>query len=272
MDKVIIGDATLYHGDCMDILPTLGKVDAVVTSPPYDNLRDYGGHQWSMDIFRDISKSIGSVLSEGAVIVWVVGDSVTDGNKSLNSYRQAIYFQELGLNIYDVIIYEKAGMGAPHKNRYHNVFEYMFIISNGKPKTINLIRDRKNRWAGEKSFGTTTRREKDGTLTRKKSVEVADVGVRFNIWRYDNGYGFSSSDDIAHGHPAIFPEKLASDHILSWTNSGDVVLDTFMGSGTTGVACANLGRKFIGIEIERKYFDIACERIEAAYAQGRLAL
>lgn len=266
-NPVIIGDAQLYLGDCLEILPTLGKVDAVITSPPYDNLREYGGHAWD---FEGIALALSKGIKIGGVIVWVVGDAVIDGSESCTSFTQALHFKSLGLRLHDTMIYEKAGTAFPEQTRYYQQFEYMFILSNCAPKTVNLIRDKKNRWGGETTFGNSSNRQKDGTLKQSGKREIGETGIRPNIWRYTSGFGFNAADSVAHLHPAIFPERLASDHAQSWTNPADTILDPFMGSGTTGVACANLGRKFIGIEIEKKYFDIACERIDNAYRQQRL--
>lgn len=238
-------------------------IDMVVTSPPYDDLRDYEGKvTWNFDVFKDIANELYRIVKEGGVIVWVVGDKTSDGNKSLTSYKHALYFQEIGFNIYDVIIYEKTGSGPPHPNRYFNSFEYMFVISKGKPKTINLLKDKPNKWAGHSTYGEVTRREKDGTLTNKGKKVVNEFGIRTNIWKYANGKGYSTKDEIAYDHPAIFPEKLVEDHIISWSNPGDIVLDPFGGSGTTGKIAKKLQREWILIEAVEEYCEIAKKRIE----------
>ena len=174
--------------------------------------------------------------------------------------------------MFDVIIYEKAGTAPPHKNRYFNAFEYMFVLSKGKPKTINIIKDKPNKWSGTQTFGNVTRREKDGTLTDKGRKTINEFGARTNIWRYNNGKGFATKDEIAYGHPAVFPEALANDHILSWSNEGDTIFDPFTGSGTTGKMAILNNRDFIGIELNEEYFKIAEKRINDAIAdkQSRL--
>lgn len=238
-------------------------IDMVVTSPPYDDLRDYEGKvTWNFDVFKDIANELYRIVKDGGVIVWVVGDKTSDGNKSLTSYKHALYFQEIGFNIYDVIIYEKTGSGPPHPNRYFNSFEYMFVISKGKPKTVNLLKDKPNKWAGHSTYGEVTRREKDGTLTNKGKKVVNEFGIRTNIWKYANGKGYSTKDEIAYDHPAIFPEKLVEDHIISWSNPGDIVLDPFGGSGTTGKIAKQLQREWILIEAVEEYCEIAKKRIE----------
>lgn len=238
-------------------------IDMVVTSPPYDDLRDYEEKvTWNFDVFKDIANELYRIVKDGGVIVWVVGDKTSDGNKSLTSYKHALYFQEIGFNIYDVIIYEKTGSGPPHPNRYFNSFEYMFVISKGKPKTVNLLKDKPNKWAGHSTYGEVTRREKDGTLTNKGKKVVNEFGIRTNIWKYANGKGYSTKDEIAYDHPAIFPEKLVEDHIISWSNPGDIVLDPFGGSGTTGKIAKKLQREWILIEAVEEYCEIAKKRIE----------
>lgn len=238
------------------------SVDLVVTSPPYDDLRDYENDlTWDFPTFKKVAKQLYRIVKKGGTVVWIIGDKTKDGNKSLTSFKQALYFQEIGFYMYDVIIYEKAGSGPPHSKRYFNTFEYMFILTKGKPNTVNLLADKKNTCAGMTTFADVTRREKDGTLTNKGRKVINEYGVRTNIWRYNNGKGFSTKDKIAHEHPAIFPEKLVDDHILSWSNPGDIVLDPFGGSGTTAKESIKLGRRWIYIEKVDKYCKIAEERI-----------
>lgn len=263
-----IGQIT--NGDSAVVLSTIksNSVDLVVTSPPYDELRDYNNDSvWSFNSFKKIARQLYRVVKDGGVVVWVVGDSVIKGNKSLSSFKQALYFQQIGFNMFDVIIYEKAGTAPPHKNRYFNAFEYMFVLSKGNPKTINLLEDKPNKWANHSTFGNVTRREQDGSLTPKGRKVVKPFGVRTNIWRYNNGKGFSTKDKIAYEHPAIFPEKLVQDHIISWSNEGDIVLDPFCGSGTVAKVAGLLNRKWVGIEISSEYCKIANERLGIVCAE-----
>jgi len=238
-------------------------IDLVITSPPYDDLRDYTQEEaWNFKIFQKITKQLFRVMKKGGVVVWVVGDKVEKGKKSLTSFKQALYFQEIGFNMFDVIIYEKSGSGPPHKSRYFNTFEYMFILSKGLPKTINILKDKKNKWAGVSTYSNVTRREKDGTLTDKGKKVVNEFGTRTNIWKYNNGNGFTAKDKIAYHHPAIFPEKLAEDHILAWSNEGDIILDPFGGSGTVAKKAIELNRQWIHIDISKEYCDITKKRIK----------
>ncbi|NIR49992.1 site-specific DNA-methyltransferase [candidate division KSB1 bacterium] len=259
----VIGDCQLFLGDCLDIMPHLPKVDAVITSPPYDNLREYG-KSFSWD-FEGTAQHIKKIIKPGGVCVWVVGDQVKEGSETGSSFFQALYFKEIGMNIHDTMIYWKYAFPFPDKTRYAQVFEYMFILSLGKPKTTNIIKVPTKVHNRVKS--SSRQRNADGTTTPMKSAMGKAERNLENIWIYDVGFMKSAKDSYVFDHPAIFPEQLAQDHVYSWTNKNETILDPFMGSGTTGVACVKLGRKFIGIEIEEKYFDIACKRIEEAYKQ-----
>lgn len=239
------------------------SIDLVVTSPPYDDLRDYEKKlTWNFDIFKKVAKELYRIMKIGGVVVWVIGDKTSNGNKSLTSFKQALYFQEIGFKMYDVIIYEKSGASPPHKNRYFNSFEYMFVLSKGNPKTINLLKDKKNSCAGMSTYSEITRREKDGSLTKKEKKIINEYGVRTNIWKYNNGKGFATKDKIAYKHPAIFPENLVDDHIKSWSNENDIVLDPFGGSGTTIKECIKLNRRWIYIDNVDDYCKIAKDRIK----------
>ena len=247
----------IYNADCRDILPHLEKVDLVVTSPPYDGLRDYGGYEFN---FEEIAKGLREVMKEGGVIVWVVGDQVIDGSESGTSFKQALYFKEIGFKLHDTMIYEKNGSPYPEQTRYYQSFEYMFIFSNGVPKTTNLLKDRKNIWDG--SWGKRSIRQKNGELKKFDYIHCEEFGVRFNIWRFSNGFGRTTKDKFAYIHPAMFPELLANDHILSWSNSNDIILDPMCGSGTILKMAKLLNRRAIGIEIEEKYCAIAVKRLQ----------
>jgi len=250
-NQIICGDAR----EILFQLP-LCSVDLVVTSPPYDNLRDYKGYSFD---FENIIKGLKNVLKTGGVIVWIVGDATIKGSETGTSFRQALYFMELGFNLHDTMIYQKFGCPFPETNRYYPQFEYMFIFSKGKPKNVNLLKDRKNKRAGERFDGSTDR-QPDGTTkpmsfnkTGREPI-VKEYGVRWNIWQYQG--------QRVKGHPAPFPLQLAIDHIKSWSNEGDLILDPMCGSGTTCLAAKQLNRRFIGIEISKEYCMVAEKRLK----------
>jgi site-specific DNA-methyltransferase (adenine-specific) len=260
----IIGDARLYLGDSRDILPL--PIHAAVTSPPYGEIRDYGGHE--IGCLLDIISKLADSISEGGVIMWNVGDQVVGGSESGESFRHALHAMSCGLRLHDTMIYCKEGVSFPDSNRYHPAFEYMFVFSKGSPAHFNGIADWLNKWRGTPPHGT--KRLPNGETAKNQDIgfgepqPIAALGLRRNWWPINNA--FRGDND----HPAPMPYSMAFDHIVTWTDPGETVCDPFMGSGTTGVACAETGRAFIGIEIDEGYFDKACRRVEAAQRQQRL--
>ena len=252
----------LMQGDCLEVMPTLAdnSIDLTVTSPPYDNLRTYAGTlDWNFDIFKQVANELYRITKDGGVVVWVVGDATIKGSETGTSFRQALYFKEIGFNLHDTMIWNKCNFTAVGalKTRYAPVFEYMFVLVKGKLNTFNPIKDYENKSFGRKSSGTV--RNQDGTTKplSKKGKAINQFGQRHNIW--------NQSPEMTRNldHPAMFPEQLANDHIISWSNENDVVFDPFMGSGTTGKMAKLNNRKFIGIEKVPEYFDIAKNRIES---------
>jgi site-specific DNA-methyltransferase (adenine-specific) len=202
------------------------------------------------------------VTKPGGVVVWVVGDATIKGSETGTSFRQALYFMQRGFFLHDTMIYQKTGCAMPAKNRYLSNFEYMFVFSKGKPKTYNLICDRKNRFPERWGKGRKVRRP-DGSWSFRENYVAKEFGRRFNVWKYNNGgQGYGSSDSFAYKHPATFPEALANDHILSWSNEGDTVLDCFVGSGTTPKMAKLLNRHYIGIDISAEYVALAEQRLD----------
>ena len=243
-------------------------IDLTVTSPPYDDLRDYKGYSFQ---FEEIAKELYRITKKGGIVVLIVNDSVKDGSETLTSFKQALYFKEVcGFKVHDTMIYEKDSISFPDKTRYSQIFEYMFVLSKGKFKTFNPIKDRLNKEYENKSseykkfikgsYRTNNETKFHSSNTRKNLLEK--FGTRFNIWRVSTGHNKSTLDEIAFKHPAIFPEKLVNDIILSWSNENDLVYDPFMGSGTTGKMALLNNRNFIGSEISEEYCKIANERID----------
>lgn len=262
----------IHFGDSVELMKSLSdnSIHLTVTSPPYDNLRTYKNSikdNVSYDKFSfpfiDMVKELYRITCDGGIVVWIVNDQVKDGGETGSSFRQALKFQELGFKIYDTMIYHKNGAPFPESGRYSQVFEYMFIFLKGKtPRVVNLIKDKKNKWAGSTNFGQRTMRQKDGELKVSKKYIVAEYGYRYNVWYINNGAGFTTKDKFAYQHPAIFPESLAEDHILSWSNEGDIVLDPMCGAGTTCKMAKMNNRNFIGIDIVPEYVDISNMRVQ----------
>lgn len=253
----------LYNGDCLEIMKNFEQniIDLTVTSPPYDNLRTYNGNiqQWQFDKFKLIAIELYRITKDGGVVVWVVGDATINGSETGTQFKQALWFKECGFNLHDTMIWIKDGGGAIGSNKcYTQNFEYMFVFSKGVPKSINLIRDKKNLSFGKDKSGTG-RRLANGEKKIEKRKPNKEFSKRNNWW-----YIPVVNNRDSGNHPAVFPERLANDHILQWSNEGCVVLDPFMGSGTTGKMQILNNRNFIGIELEKKYFDISKERIENA--------
>jgi DNA modification methylase len=255
----------LYNENCIDVLNRISEkcIDLTITSPPYDNLREYkNDFDWNEKIWKNIIDLLYKVTKLGGVVVWVVNDATINGSETGSSFKQALYFKEIGFNLHDTMIYGKKFCKFPSQTRYYNVFEYMFIFSKGKPNTINLIKDRENKTAGYNRGRKKIRTKKENKFQRIKDGIVKPFGVRFNIWYYTNTGGNGTKDTIAYKHPAIMPDNLVKDHLISWSNENDTVLDPFMGSGTVGKISKMLNRNFLGIEIDPEYFNIAKERIE----------
>ena len=252
-----------------DNLDTLSKTpdnyyDLVVTSPPYDGIRKYNGFAFDID---KLTTELYRTMKNGGVVVWVANDQVVKGSETGTSFKQALKFMDAGFLLHDTMIYEKNSSTYPassKSNRYTQIFEYMFVFSKGKPKTVNLIVDKPNKWAGHTNWGKNTKRigVNEELVDVGNIKPVPDFSPRNNIWRYVNGGGFASKDKIAYKHPAIFPEELVKDHIVSWTNEGDLIYDPFIGSGTVAKMCILLKRDYIGSEISEEYVNICNERIE----------
>ena len=260
-----------YHINCIAGMQQLDDecVDLVVTSPPYDDLRTYNdSSKWDQNTFYAVAAQLQRVLKPGGVIMWNVNDATIKGSESGSSFRQALHFMDVcKLRLHDTMIYEKTGTAfasGPKSVRYTQQFEYCFILSKGKPKTVNLLVDKKNKWAGHQSWGNAQTRAKDGSIKDpgKKSKEIKEWGVRTNIWRIKNSGGFGQSSKTAYKHPATMPEELARGHIHTWSNENDLVLDPFMGSGTSAQICHEMLRNYIGFEIDDTYYKMCVDRVK----------
>jgi site-specific DNA-methyltransferase (adenine-specific) len=249
---------TIYHSDCVDLMKSMEQdsVDLTITSPPYDELRNYNGYHFSIE---SIAKGLFKVTKKGGVVVWVVGDKIKNGNRSLTSFKQALAFQETGFNVHDIMIYKKRNTPFMRTNAYTNCFEFMFVFSKGSPKTANLLKVKTVRQGQEM---LPFNKGADG-INRKILGELKPEKARTNVWEYAVGLHGTTSDRIAFKHPAVFPEKLAEDHILSWTNEGDIVFDPMCGSGTTCKMALLNKRFYIGCDISQEYVDLTEKRLSS---------
>jgi DNA modification methylase len=252
---------SIYNENCLDYLKSLPKnsMKFVITSPPYDDLRNYNGYSFD---FENIAKELTRTLQEGGVIIWNVADATVKGSETGTSMRQALFFMECGLRLHDTMIYEKKNPMPASKSskRYHQAWEYIFCFSKGTPETFNpFMVPAKYGHVG----ANMKHRGKEGERSYTKTKRNSHTKVR-NIFTYTIGGGHSTSDKEAHGHPALMPEKLAEDQILTWTDPGDTVFDPFSGAGTSGKMSIKNNRKYIGTELSKEYCDLSKLRIEKA--------
>lgn len=252
----------LYNEDCLKTMARMPNdfIDLTVTSPPYDNLRTYNGYCFD---FENVAKELYRVTKKGGVVVWVVGDKTNKGSESGTSFKQALYFIECGFNLHDTMIYKKNNPIPNANTRYNQSFEYMFVFSKGKPKAINLLRQpykettkERNKYAMKSGF-----RQPNGEFKDRYSQPNIGDRVMDNVFYYTVGTGNSTKDKIAFKHPAIFPEQLATDHIVSWSNENDIVYDPFAGSGTTCKMADINNRKWLASEISNEYCEIILKRV-----------
>jgi len=250
----------LILGECLEKMKGIpdGSVDLTVTSPPYDNLRVYNGtlNDWTETQWKGVISQLFRITKQGGVVVWVVGDATLKGSETGTSFRQALWAIECGFNLHDTMIYQTNKPPQNH-NRYEQCFEYMFVWSKGKPSVSEIARE-PSMYAGAKRTATM-RQDGDDLSSRSAKGSVKEDKPQSNIWYLPRGGG--SHTELSVLHPATFPIELPTKHILSWSKQGDTIFEPFMGSGTTGVACVNTNRHFIGIERDETYFAIAEKRI-----------
>lgn len=268
MKQITYNNFSVYNGDCIDVMDDMVNngitVDLTVTSPPYDQLRTYNNEStWDFETFKKVAQGLWDITNDGGVVVWVVGDACVNGSETGTSFKQALYFMELGFKLHDTMIYEKNSSSFPARRgskRYTQIFEYMFVFVKGKIHDCELIADKENKWAGFTNWGKNTQYDKDGKLISTNDIKpVPKYSLRNNIWKYSVGFNAKKFGK----HPAVFPLQLAIDHILSWSKPEHVIFDPFLGSGTTMDACVETGRpNFIGCEISEEYFGIIEKKIE----------
>ncbi len=248
----------IHRADCVEFMQQKmppESVNLTVTSPPYDNLRDYRGYAFR---FEAVAEGLFRVTKKGGVVVWVVGDKVIKGGRTLTSFRQGLFFQQAGFQMHDVMIYQKKNTPFMRSNAYTNCYEFMFVLSKGAPTTFNPLKEKTAR----NGYEMLVHNKKADGVNKKTLGELKKEKTKTNIWQYAVGLGGTTSDKIAFKHPAVFPEKLALDQIESWSNPGDVVFDPMCGSGTTCKMAMLSGRNWIGVEIAEEYAELARRRME----------
>ena len=248
----------LYVDDCVEFMQRMpeNSIHLTVTSPPYDDLRDYDGYEFD---FREIAKGLYRVTKEGGIVVWVVGDRIK-GGRTLTSFEQGIYFRDIGFSMHDVMIYQKKNTPFMRSNAYTNCYEFMFVLSKGVPSVFNPLKERTVRNGIERMVSN----KGSDAVNNKVWSRLNKKKTKGNIWQYAVGLGGTTKDRIAFQHPAVFPEKLAHDHILSWSNAGDFVFDPMCGSGTVCKMARQLGRHYIGVDVSKPYVEIARKRVRMA--------
>jgi site-specific DNA-methyltransferase (adenine-specific) len=243
-------------GNCVDIMSGFpdDSIDLVVTSPPYDSLRSYQGYDFDYKLVAD---QLFRVIKPGGIVVWVIGDATVNGSETLTSFKHALYFKAIGFRVHDTMIWNKPNFSNPSSNRYHQIFEYMFVFSKGKPKTFNPIKDKVNKYS--ECFGRNTSRLPSGEMVERSKNTIGSMGMRHNVWVMNT----AGQENVCKSlpHPAMFPDVLARDHIISWSNRGDLVLDPMCGSGTVAKCCKMLNRDYIGIDISEEYCKLAEESL-----------
>ncbi len=254
----------IYNMDCLEGMRQLipdNYIDLTITSPPYDNLRKYKGYSFD---FENIAKELFRITKQGGVLVWIVGDATLKGSESGTSFKQALFFKEIGFNLHDTMIYAKNNPVPLNHNRYEQQFEYMFVLSKGKPSIFNPIKVPTRTAGNIRNRKTDIRQyDNDGMRHRDEITVTKSEKIKNNIWFYSIGKNQSSKDEFGSKHPAIFPEQLAEDHILSWSNENSIVFDPFMGSGTVAKMSILNNRDYLGFEISEEFIKIAEQRINS---------
>lgn len=253
-----IRNCEIICGDCCEKVKELIdkgiKTDLTITSCPYDDLRNYDGKiQFDESKWRELIPLLYDITNDGGVVVWIVNDMVKNGSKTGTSFKQALAFMDAGFNLNDTMIWSKLNpMPQVKQPRYNQCFEYMFVFSKGKPKTFNPIMV-PCKCAGQNYDSTCKNMGGENGRTEKHFI-INKEKVKSNIWEC----AVAKNKTV---HTAVFPLQLIIDHIKSWTNEGDTVLDPFVGSGTSGIAALKLNRNFIGIDIVPEYCKLTEEQI-----------
>lgn len=258
--------------DCVEGMRALppASVPLTVTSPPYDQTFEYGGHLWNHEKFLLVAHELWRLTMPGGVVCWVVRDQIVDGGQTGTSFRQARYYMGLGFRLHNTLVIEKQVARGISRVRYGVSPEFVFVLSKGRPRSISLIEDKPNKFGGRLMRFST--RDRDGTRSDTAKALIRPYSVRGNVWRYATGSRVTAKEGFAYDHPALMPERLAHDLIVSWSRPGDLVLDPFGGAGTTAKMALLSHRRYLSMEAHRPYHDLAVRRLAEAQETYRRVL
>lgn len=260
MSSQILNINSIICGDSEVVLKNIpdNSIDLVVTSPPYDDLRKYNGFSFNL---HNIGVELYRVLKDGGVVAMVIQDSTKDFGKSLTSFRTIVdWCDNIGFKLFETVIYHKNGTeGAWWKHRFRVDHEYMPIFVKGyKPQYFNKEPLKiPSKHGGQVMSGSANRRT-DGTTTPIVKREINLMKCRGTVWDYMMA---GDKNPLKRKHPAVFPDKIPFDFIQCFCPEGGIVLDPFVGCGSTVVMAKKLGRKYIGIDISDEYCELAKERL-----------
>lgn len=261
----------ILHADCVEGMKRLPDccIPLTVTSPPYDKLRRYGGHDFK---FEPVAEELWRITMDGGIVVWVVGEEIKNGSETGTAAEQKLFFKKLGFRC-STMVMVTTRVRYPQRVRYVSAFDYAYVFTKGRPRYVNVIRDKRNKWAGTRHKPHV--RGRDGVLRKKpldKPVFVHEFGDRSNVWHYDVGGCKTTKDKDAYAHPALMCEKMAADHVVSWSRPGDLVLDCMCGAATTCKMALLNHRRYLGMEIHEEYVRIAENRLERARQENKRRL
>lgn len=252
---------TIYCTDCVEGMKELkdNSIDVIVTSPPYDSLRTYNG--FSVDLHAT-GEQIFRVLKDGGICAMVIQDQTSNFGKSLTSFRTIVdWCDNIGFKLFENVIYHKNGTeGAWWKYRFRVDHEYIPLFLKGKkPAYFNKEPLKIPSKHGGKTMTGSGNRKTNGELTETVRREINPMKCRGTVWDYMMA---GDKNPLKRKHPAVFPDQIPIDIITCFCPEQGIVLDPFMGSGSTAVAAAKLGRHFVGFDICEEYVDLAYQRLK----------
>ena len=254
LNKILCGDAV----EILKGIPS-NSIDLVVTSPPYDGIRTYNGFSLNLPA---VGKELYRVLKEGGIVAMVIQDATHNFGKTLTSFKTIIdWCDNAGFKLFETVIYRKYGTeGAWWTKRFRVDHEYMPIFLKGeRPAYFNKEQLKIPSKHGGKVMTGSGNRRTDGKTTKTVTRMINGMKCRGTVWDYLNA---GDKNPLKRKHPAVFPDKIPLDFIECFCPPNGVVLDPFIGSGSTAVAAKELKRKYIGIDISEEYCNLSRERLK----------